>query len=573
MSPQHPTPIESNLVTGQCPRHYCNVKEQEIYLPNKSDISLLNELFCSPVNRNGTLCGKCSNGYGVAINSVYFDCIDCSHWLSQHGWIIYALTEYVPSTLLFCLILFFDINLHSGTISSIILYFQVYDLLNIYSDGEITPPLHSDGLLKGIKFVYNIWNLEFFGFLLPSYCINQNFNTMDIFVIKYISGFYPFLLFILFIALINLVYVKYCRVDKVARFIRDGCTRWKFIINRKGSTVNGLATLWTLVFTKVTVMSGLILSRETLSGSEHSNIAVRVAWLNANIPYFGKTHLPYAIPALFVLLFFVIIPTISLLSYPLVPQIMGLIQERKEYNFNNYKYYKIISNIMQRPFTYLKPLIDCFQGSCNARREFFAGLLFMYRISIVFIFSFTIQVDMLFYHITISLLFIIMTVIFQPYKKHRDNVVTVLCISNILFINVLSLCNLYYTDTQSNRDLQPWLWFQLVMMLLPFVFFVAFMVQRSRRKLKGFWYQEALYNSLSQNTEMAFPTEQLEDSTMSNINEYNDNDHHASPQSHSATGSIQNHEDPSENSKITSSKNPVAGYGSCESQHSTSDIN
>ena len=48
LSPEHPTPKDSNLVTGQCPRHYCNV--QEIYLPNISDIILLNELFCSPVN-------------------------------------------------------------------------------------------------------------------------------------------------------------------------------------------------------------------------------------------------------------------------------------------------------------------------------------------------------------------------------------------------------------------------------------------------------------------------------------------------------------------------------------------
>ena len=568
LSPEHPTPTDSNLVTGQCPRHYCNVKEQEIYLPDKSNITLLNELLCSPYNRNGTLCGKCSNGHGVAINSLYLDCIDCSYWLSQHGWIIYALTEYVPSTLLFCFILFFDINLHSGSISSVVLYFQIYNLLNIYSDGEITPPLHSGGLRKGIEFVYNIWNLEFFGFLLPSYCINKHFNTMDIFLIKYISGFYPFLLFILFIALTNLVYVKCCRVEKVAKFIRNGYMRWKFKINRKGSTVNGLATLWTLVFTKFALMSGLILSQETLSGSENSNTTVRVAWLNGNIPYFGKTHLPYAIPAVIVLLFFVIIPAISLLCYPLVPQIMGLIQERIGIEFNDYKYYRVVSSIMQRPFTYLKPLIDCFQGSCKARREFFAGLLFMYRISIVFIFSFTIQVDMLFYHITISILFIIITAIFQPYKKHRDNVVTVLCISNILFIDVISFCNLYHTETQSNHNLQPWLWFQLVMMLLPFVFFVAFMMQRSWRKLKGFWNQEALYNRLSRNTnELNFPTRALDDST----NEYSDNGHRASPQSHNATGSIQDHEDPSEDSKIKSSTNPVVDYGSCGSQHNATD--
>ena len=208
LSTEHQTPTDINLVTAQCPRHYCSVNEQEASLPNTSSITLLNKLFCSPVNRNGTLCGRCSDGYSVAINSIFYDCVNCSDWLSQHSWLTYVLTEYVPSTLLFCLVLFFDINLHSGTISSVILYFQIFTLLNIYSDGVVDPPSHSEWIRNGINFAYNIWNLDFFGVLLPPYCINKNFHTMDIFFIKYISGFYPFLLLLLLSVLINLVYVK-----------------------------------------------------------------------------------------------------------------------------------------------------------------------------------------------------------------------------------------------------------------------------------------------------------------------------------------------------------------------------
>ena len=564
--PEHPTPTDMNLVTGHCPRHHCDVKGQDIYLPDKCNVKLLNEQFCAPVNRNGTLCGSCSNGHGVAINSIYFDCINCSHWLSKHGWIMYILTEYVPSTLLFFFVLFFDINLHSGTISTIILYFQLFNFWGIYSNGDITPPLHSNGLFKFINFIYNIWNLEFFGFLLPSYCINTHFNTMDIFLIKYISGFYPFLLFLLFIAFSNLVYVNCCCFTKVAKFIRDGYIRLKFKINRKRSTVNGLATLWTLVFTKFAVISALILSQETLRGSENSKVTVKVAWLNGNMPYFGKAHWPYAIPALIVLVFLVIIPAICLFSYPLVPQLIGMIEQRCEVNFNDNKFYKIISSKMQRPFTYLKPLIDCFQGSCKPRCEFFAGLLFMYRISIVFVFSFTVQAETIFYHLTMSILLIIITAILQPYEKTRDNIVTILSISNILFINVLKFCILYWTDTQSNRDLQPWLWLQVVMILLPFIFFVVFSVQRSWLRLYAFWKQMPLNNHPTENDELKFPVRALEDSTMSNTYEYSSNARYSSPQlsSASATGTIEN---VSEGSRIKLHADPVTNYGSCGNQH------
>ena len=574
LSTEHPTPSDFNLVTGQCPRHYCGVKDREASLPNTTNITLLNELFCSSVNRNGTLCGMCSDGYSVAINSMFFDCVNCSDWLSQHGWLIYILTEYIPSTLLFCLILFFDINLHSGT-SSVILYFQIFYLLNIYSDGIVDPPSHSEGILKGITFVYNVWNLDFFGILLPPYCINNNYNTMDIFLIKYISGFYPFLLFLLFIVLINLVYVKCEQLKNIARKIREGLMRFKIKINRSGRTENGLATLWTLVFTKLAVISGLILSQETLRGSEYSGITLKVVWLNGNLPYNDKRHQHYMIPAVIVLVFFVFIPAISLLCYPLVPQTMRRIHEKTGFNFDQYRLYKFVSIRLQKLFLSrpIKLLIDSFQGSCKVGYEFYASLLFIYRISIVFVFSFTIQADSIFYITVVSLIFIIITAISMPYKDHRHNIVTILCLSNIVFINILSFSNLYYTKTHSNRDLQPWLWLQLVMVLLPLVFFVVFAVYRSWQKLKKFWKQvpvdENDYEPV--NASEGELEGGLEGSMMCDVTESTDNGHQASLHLPPASGSIQNHEGTPGDNNSKSNMNPIANYGSCENQQNTSD--
>ena len=526
LSSEHPTPSDKNLVTGQCPRHYCDVKEQEIYLPDKSNMTLLNTKFCTPVNRNGTLCGRCSNGHGVAINSIYFDCINCSNWLSQHGWVMYVLTEYAPLTLLFCFVLFFDINLHSGTISSIVLYFQIYDSLNIYSDRDMDPPLHSDYILTVIDFIYNVWNLEFFGVLLPPYCLSKHFNTMDILLIKYASGFYPFLLFLIFLASINLVYVNFCGLEKMAsclRYIRNCCTRIKITITRKRSTVNGLATFWTLVFTKFAVISGLILSREHLTGSENSGLIVKVALLDADMPLYGKRHLPYVIPAVFILGFLVITPALGLLCYPLVPQIMGSIQERYEINFNRNKLYKVMSSALEKPFIRLKPLIDCFQGTCKARCEFYAGLLMCYRLSVIFLYSFAMRATFFFYSTALSITFLIMTAMIQPYKKTQDNVITILCISNIIFINLISIYHLYFNKSQIGINLQPVLWIQLILVLLPFAFFMVFVTLRSWKKFRAAWKQEPMYSYVMISTEdndelYDFPTRAVEGSTEIGIN-------------------------------------------------------
>ncbi|XP_065912578.1 uncharacterized protein [Dysidea avara] len=545
LSKNHSHTYDDNLITGQCPQHYCSNSTQKeiIFLPNACNISALNEILCHPFNRNGTLCGRCIEGYAVAINSPYYDCIDCSniHGLSKHGWVTLILTEYIPSTILFCVLLFFDINLHAGTISSIVLYFQIFDSLNIYSDDDVDQPNNSDGLLTGIGFVYNIWNLDFFGRLLHPYCINNKFNTMDILLFKYISGFYPFILFLIFAVLTNLVYINFCGWERITiclRQIRNYCTRFKIIVTRKGSTVSGLATCWTLVITKLALISGLILSREVLRGSSVSNLTVKVAWLDGSMPLYKGDHIPYVVVAILVLVLFVLIPVVGLLSYPLVPQIMGIIQERSFVDLRQYRIYQFISGQLERPFLHLKPLIDCFQGSCRARCEFYAGLLYCYRLSIIFVYSFTIRETIFFYSAAISLVFVIITALVHPYKKPRDNIVTILCVSNIVFINLISIYHLYHSETlQNDRDIQVLLWLQLILVLLPFVFFVLYMIWKSWKKLKAYWKQEPLYSRVPVSDELdVFPARMLENSLQFDPSR-NDNVGAASPLIGSAAAS------------------------------------
>ena len=530
LSPENPTPTDTNLVTGQCPRHYCKVKNQSqvISLPDTSNKTLLNEFFCSPGNRNGTLCGICANGYGVAINSAYFDCINCSrwtHWVSRHhGWIIYALTEYVPLTVFVFFVLRFDINPHSGISSLIVLYFQVFGLLNIYSDEDVNPPTRSRYVLSGINFLYNVWNLEFFGSFLPPYCISKNFNAMDILWIKYISGIYPFILLLLFTVL------------------KKGCCRkWC-----KFESKNGLAALYTLVFTKFAVLSGLILSWKTLSGSEHSKVKVTVAWLNGDLPYGGTKHLIYMIPAVPSLIF-VLITAIGLLCCPLVPQRISQ-----------------CNNKLCSPFKKLctchrhGSLFEIFQKDYHKKYKFYAGLLFIYRIFIVLVFSFTIGADSIFYITIASLVLIVITAICHPYKKSLDNAVAILCIFIIILINLLSFNNLHYTEIQSycNRDLQFWLWLQLALVLCPLGIYIFYIII----KVRSLWKRRTCWNRYS-----VIPQTDNDESN----NRARDNDHHSSPCLQNTTGSIQSLEDPTEDSSIIPSTHSVPDCGSFESHNAS----
>ena len=499
LSPKHPIPTDSNLVTGQCPRHYCKVKNQSqvTSLPDTSDITLLNEVFCSLSNRNGTLCGMCANGYGVAINSAYFDCINCSRWTHWNGWIMYGLTEYVPLTMFVYFVLRFDINPHSGISSLIVLYFQIFNVLNIYSDEDVNPPKYSDKLHKWvINFIYNIWNLEFFGSLLPPYCINTNLNTMDILLIKYSTGIYSFLLFILFLVL-----------NKVCCFT---CCKFEFS--------NGLAALCTLVFTKFAVLSALILSWATLSGSENSNVTVTVAWLNGNLAYGGPTHLKYyMIPAVLGLTFVLII-IISLLCYPLLPQ--------------KFRQHKLFSPFGTFQKGYRKGSFIEFYAKKIFFIEFYAVILFIYRISIVLVFCITIGANLIFLITVITLAVVVITAIAQPFEKWIDNAVAVLCFSNIVLINLLSFNNLHYAEIQSHEDIRPYLWIQLVLVLLPLVGFIINKIWRLWQRRQAFW---NWCTTVFQNGD--------DDDDESNSSASGSDDH-SSPDSQSSSGSIHSQSSP-----------------------------
>ena len=69
----------SVLVVGRCPPEYClSNGSRQIPLPTVANNTKLDELICSPNNREGVLCGRCKPGYFVYANSKYYECGQCT---------------------------------------------------------------------------------------------------------------------------------------------------------------------------------------------------------------------------------------------------------------------------------------------------------------------------------------------------------------------------------------------------------------------------------------------------------------------------------------------------------------
>ena len=79
------------------------------YYPSNG--SQLTEVFCGKFNRQGSLCGSCKDGYFPLAYSYNMTCVKCEE--TWYNWIEYLLIVYVPLTIFYLVILFFQVNMTS----------------------------------------------------------------------------------------------------------------------------------------------------------------------------------------------------------------------------------------------------------------------------------------------------------------------------------------------------------------------------------------------------------------------------------------------------------------------------
>ena len=186
-----------------------------ILLPN--NISELNSYMCGPLNREDYLCNKCKSGYGPPIipeSTPYYAnmCYLCKDIWIPKGILLYLAVSFIPLTLFYLLILVFQVRLTSAPMTCFIMYSQL--LIIVFC--TVSGPDHDHSLesvVSQIKFMddennfristkilltfYGVFNLDFFHYVLPPFCISNELRSIHVFFLGYISAFYPFLLILL----------------------------------------------------------------------------------------------------------------------------------------------------------------------------------------------------------------------------------------------------------------------------------------------------------------------------------------------------------------------------------------
>ena len=446
------------LVTSYCPLKFCNYNGT---VTNRSAVRLpqvkhkLNVAMCGRY-RTGISCGHCAQGYTTYYHSPKYACMPVDPTLCKLGWFFYILSELVPVTLIFIIILVLNVSFTSGAVNGFIFFSQVLTTLHADASGLIVLSPAVNTLVRGYQIIYGFFNLHILEMSPLSFCLVPNASTLDIHAFKYVTIIYALFLVILVIWLMN-------KCHSITEYFGKCCR----ITTVKTSIIHGLSAFLVLCYSQSLMVSLHLLRGYHLVARQGSDLRIsRRVWLNGNMVYFSREHLLYALPALFFLLTIGIFPPIILLAYPLLNRFPAFC------NFEESRILKFISYIL--PVSSLKPLIDTFQGCFKDNVRFFAGLYFLYRFILllfdVFIDSFSnfyTAVEALF--ITIALLH----TIFQPYAQRWHNIIDALLFADLALINVITLAHYSLFRTSVGRQavidlIGPSVAIQLLLIYLPF---------------------------------------------------------------------------------------------------------
>ena len=269
----------------------------------------------------------------------------------------------------------------------------------------------------------SIWNLDFFRLLYSPFCLHPNASTLQVLSLDYIIAAYPLALIILTYTLVRLHYhnctlVVWLWKPFIGCFAR--CRRQWDIQN---SLVDAFVTFFLLSYVKFLSVSFDILMPTIIWDSDFKTQEIAL-YYDGTVEYLRRTHLPYAVLAISVLLVFTLLPILLLCLYPC----------RCFQRFLNRL--NVNSQVLH---TFMDTFQGCFKDGTNGTRDcrYFASIYLITRVVTYLGFMLTDVFDNTSILVAMLLTVVMLLSFFHPYKKRIYNQVDIFFLV-IIIITVTS---------------------------------------------------------------------------------------------------------------------------------------
>ena len=412
---------------------------------------------CSP-HHCGKLCAQCEQDFGPSINSWALECVLCNSTIQTDSVIGYVFLELVPLTVVFMVLLLFNVRLTSGPANAFIFFSQtITATFGLYY-------VHTQRYRKLIRawvIVYSVWNLRFQE-IIPNYCLSDDFKFASVIALEYISAIYPLILIVVFYIGTSLYSHGVQPVLCLCRPLHHCVARLR--LNTLQRTISdALAAFILLSYTKFTIVSLRLLSPSQLYNDTGSSADV-VMYYDGTIEYFGREHIPYFLVALASLLV-VILPPLLLLLYPLraLHRALALLRCQRFQPGGRLE-------------LFLNAFYGCFKdGTANTWDwRCFAGLYFIFRIVFSIVSAVEIQFDNKYLiQQILCTVGILLFAICRPYRIDFYNNLDAAMFALLGLINALSSYDYYHVVYGKQPKLLP---LEYILIWLPMLYIIAYLV-------------------------------------------------------------------------------------------------
>ena len=488
--------ISTPYLMGMAPFAYRFMSQDMEHVLNNTSIHLpgnrdkIEETLCGNVSRRGVLCGECVEGYAVAVNSPTYECVPCdgnSTTLAgefiKHLCAYIALT-YVPITIVFIAIIFFNIKLASSAAAGFVLYAQIvssgYFDITGYSMLTFGARNNAPLVVQSIyTTIYGILNLESFAFLIRPFCLNKNFTTLHILCLDYVIAAFPLVVIVtIYLAYRIRCNSLYCccqrRQQPTVYFDSDPSSTTvtaseQLQCNKtpKNTLIHALTAFMLLSYTKFSLASIRTVVLGVLFDDTGNAMTHRI-YLAGHLSFSDRDFLfPFGILAILVLVFIVFLPPLLLLG-PL--QFMDWLVDKPGFSCLR-RYWPSIT---------IHTFLDTFQGY-KPNRRFFGGLYLLFRLSMFLTYSFS-QDLLTQYAIQqiVILCFVALVSLLKPYSNNFYNFLDTLLFLNLGILNALAI---YTTDHSYSAGVYA---FECILVFLPLVYMTCYVIWNRVHKRKHY---------------------------------------------------------------------------------------
>ena len=473
------------------------------YVPVPISLTDLNESICAPLNRKGLVCSECKEGFGISVTSFGYRCINCTdHSDYWYAIPLFLFLKFVPVTLFYVLILTFRISITSPPMPCFIMIAQFIMHLR---EKYIVHLLYDDNgdLSLGFKIIrtfYGVFNLDFFLYLSPPFCLSTAVKPLHIALFDYITVFYP-----LFLILLTWICVKLH--DRNVQLI---VCLWRpfhncFVRLRKGwdsksDLIDVFITFFILSYYKLLYLTTLYLQIESVHNIDSSGVLYTTYQeaIDPSISYLSKNLSPFLIFSIIIFFTCVFLPPLLLILYPIKCFRSCL----SKVHFNSLTVTIFTDKIQSR-----------YRNGLDGGRDMrsFSAFYFFFRMtyhSLSLIFSESIiHSTILSYGISFIMLALVVALI-RPYRKTYMNVI------DSLLLTTISL--LYFSEFQKSLTVYVLLASPVIVLML--LFLSRVIIKHKQLLLKCKNNVKSLFNTFRHN----YLTAKLQKSTSISQNHYSE---------------------------------------------------